>query len=555
MLFVFSFLAAMIVSMALLPLLIRFGRRFDFVDAPAPRKVHTVPIPRIGGLAIGVGVFSVLAVAGSTIVSPTVIATLIAGAVVLLAGLIDDRVELGYRSKFGAQIAAAIIVVYFGDVTIRQVSLPPTLDLPLWLAQPFSVFVIVALTNAVALSDGLDGLAGGIVFICCTALAVLAWATGNVASAVLAVALAGAIFGFLRFNTHPAVVFMGDSGSQFLGLFSAVLAIEVTQSDAAHISAALPLMLLAVPIIDTMQVTVSRLRRGVSPFKADKFHLHHRLLAIGFAHPQAVLVIYIVQCMFFLLAYFLRYQSDGLNIAAFLVSAACIVALILGGQASVERREKDSLPAHSGLINRIPDSLRAGIVGLMAKAVVVVLALYVALLVYAVSTGGTIAPTASATVPQVKQLALVLLASVVASFVLLSKPAADLVAQGSAYVVAAVLAFSASGIGWPDPMLASLEFTLLLVLGVANVVWLVFNADRAAQLTTLDILVLFAALVIPNLPVLGAEIQGIATLIFRLVCLFYAVEVIAAGFKRGLVLRMAVTTSLVLIAANTPLVS
>ncbi|MEO1036532.1 MAG: MraY family glycosyltransferase [Pseudomonadota bacterium] len=555
MLFVFAFLAAMIVSMALLPLLIRFGRRFDFVDAPAPRKVHSVPIPRIGGLAIGLGVVSAVVVADAAVFSPAMLAIMLGGAIVLIAGLVDDKVELGYRSKFAAQILAAIIVVYIGDVSIREVSLPQTVVFPDWLAKPLSVFIIVALTNAVALSDGLDGLAGGIVFICCTALALLAWATGNVPSALLAVALAGAIFGFLRFNTHPAIVFMGDSGSQFLGLLSAVLAIEVTQDASAHISAALPLLLLAVPIIDTAQVTISRLRRGVSPFSADKYHLHHRLLSIGFAHPHAVLIIYIAQSSFFLLAYFLRYQSDLLIAVAFVATASALLLPLLVAQRRAEQSPATPVPDSGATLVRIDDRARRNIVAWVARGVVGILALYVLLLIVGIAKGGSMTPTADATASQVQQLALILLAALVASFVLLSKPAADLFAQGTGYVVAAMIAFSASGLVWSEPLFASLEFTLLIVLGLGNVAWLIFNSNRALQLTTLDILLLFAALVVPNLPVLSADVQGLATLVFRLVVLFYSVEVIAAAFPRGLVLRMAVTSSLLLIAVNTSMMA
>ena len=296
---VLAFVVAMLVTMALLPVFIRLGRRFAFVDEPAPRKVHATPIPRLGGPAILIGVVAAIALLGSEMPLDERVLLLLAGLIVLTMGVLDDRRELGYRPKLLAQIIAAVLVVYGADIHIKELSLPQTVSFPDWLSHPFSVIVIVGITNAVALSDGLDGLAGGIVFLCSAALALLAYSTGNLDAGLGAIALAGATFGFLRFNTHPASIFMGDGGSQFLGLAAAVLALETTQAEAGRISAVLPLFLLAIPIIDTAQVILVRLSQGRSPFVADRSHLHHRLLDLGLEHRHAVLAIYVVQCLFF----------------------------------------------------------------------------------------------------------------------------------------------------------------------------------------------------------------------------------------------------------------
>jgi len=547
--FVLSFVGAMLVSMALLPGLIAFGRRYSFVDEPAPRKVHVVPVPRIGGPAIAAGVLAAVALSGPAAFSAQAIAILVAGMIVLGVGLVDDRHELGYRIKFAAQIAAALVVVYAGDIRLKELTLPSTIVIPDWASMPVSVFVIVAITNAVALSDGLDGLAGGIVFLCAAALAVLAYSTGNTSSALLAVGLAGAIFGFLRFNTHPAVVFMGDSGSQFLGLISGVLAIEVTQAEAGRISAALPLFLLAVPIIDTTQVMISRILGGKSPFVADRGHLHHRLLALGLAHRQVVLAIYVLQCLFFLLAYFLRYESDSLIVAAFLVvTLSALGALILAERHQWGDRRDSAGPRWFTSIERGERRRAAGFFSRVIVAFVMAYGLLLTVAISASSETATANQLASLRQVQILSIGLIL---VVGSCVILRRgTGVSLLFQGAGYILAAMLAFMASAIQWPSPWMGSLESVLLVSLVVADVLWLALYNRHGSQLTTLDILILFGVLVIPNLALFGPESQAFALLALRMAAFFYAAEVIAVGLRPGILSRLPLLLTLSLLAVH-----
>ncbi|MEL6301584.1 MAG: MraY family glycosyltransferase [Pseudomonadota bacterium] len=544
--FIFTFLAAMIVSMMLLPPLIVLGRRFQFVDQPSPRKVHATPIPRIGGLAIAGALFAALLTVDWSPLSARYIAMLLAGTVVLVVGAIDDRHELGYRTKFIAQFIAAIIAVYGGGLVIEEITLFSSVTIPAWIGAPLTVFCIVAIANAVALSDGLDGLAGGIVFICCAALAVLGYSVGNVTAALVAAGLAGAIFGFLRFNTHPAVIFMGDSGSQFLGVMSALLAIDVTQSEPGRIAAALPLLLLAVPVLDTVQVMISRVMRGKSAFKPDKYHMHHRLLRIGLKHHEAVLAIYLVQCLFFLAAFFFRFESDLILVALLLFAGGAFVftVILLGNDNRGEvfkRRTKSYLSA----------TRRNALGNLVASLVMCALLVYVVLL-YGANSTLSVSPGDSLPGIQTQQLALVLIAAVIASCLLMSKPKAGVFNQTVGYVVAAMLAFSASATIDLSSSFAMPEFFLLALIGLANVTWLLVSDRRESQMTTLDVLILFSALVVPNLPILADEIQSVATLILRLVCLFYAVEVTAAVFRSSWFFRALLLASLGLLAINRP---
>lgn len=536
----------MIVSMMLLPPLIVFGRKFQFVDQPSPRKVHESPIPRIGGVAIGCALFVAIFSIASSALSMRYVAMLLAGTVVLIVGAIDDRHELGYRVKFAAQFVAAGIAVFLGGLRIEEITLWSTLEIPTVVSTPLSIFVIVALANAVALSDGLDGLAGGIVFICCAALAVLGYSTGNVTSALLAAGLAGAIFGFLRFNTHPAMIFMGDSGSQFLGVMSALLAIDVTQSEPGRIAAALPLLLLGLPVLDTVQVMISRVLRGRSPFKPDKFHLHHRLLRLGLKHHQAVLTIYIAQCCLFLAAFFFRFESDLFLVALLLLTGGAFVMTVIA-------LGNDSVVSPSSPIPKSPENLvvRARVSRGLSLLVTLSLLAYVVLQYVANLNANPVDVAWSGS--ETQQLAIVLLGCVVASFLLLSNSTAGVFNQTVGYVVAAMLAFSASGAIAPGSAYAMAELVNLAVIGIGNVSWLLLSERRESQMTTLDVLVLFGALVVPNLPVLGGEMQSVATLILRLVCLFYAVEVVASVYRSRWAFRFALIGCLGLLAINRPL--
>jgi len=527
--FVFSFVIAMLISMATLPVMIYIAHRFAFIDEPSPRKVHASPIPRIGGPAIALGAILAATVMMPDILQPKTVAMLIAGLIVLIVGLLDDRWELGYRAKFLAQFTAAIVVVYIGDVHLHTLTAPDAITIPAWLSYPASVILIVSLMNAVALSDGLDGLAGGVVFLCCVALGILGYLTGNVAAALVAVALAGSLFGFLRFNTHPASVFMGDSGSQFVGLFSAVLALDVTQSDQARISAALPLFLLAVPIIDTVQVSLRRIRKGRSPFVADKNHLHHRLLDLGLKHHAVVMVIYLAQCIFFLLAYFMRYQSDLLVGLLFFATAALIIASMNLAEQLLSRRR----PGQSAVgAVRSHGPWRKWLSAAFTSLVVFLLMLYAFLLaVQPMADGFGSGDYTSSPIWQVRSLVLLMLLALTACLFFPDQTVSRIVKRAVGYVSGAMLAFLASGAPWQPAALRLVEAGLLAALALACVASLGTSNRNGAQLTTLDILILFGVLVIPNLPGLMNGQSGIGMLAVRLVVCFYAAEALAGGSR------------------------
>jgi UDP-GlcNAc:undecaprenyl-phosphate/decaprenyl-phosphate GlcNAc-1-phosphate transferase len=317
-----TFLAALAVTTALLPLLIRLAAPLGFVDRPNARKVHSNIVPRIGGVAmvIGVTIAALIGLERNT----GLMALLSSIGILAIAGILDDRFDLSYQAKLVGQIVAAFVIVTYGDVLVQRI---PFLDsnLPDWIAVPFTILILLATTNAINLSDGLDGLAGGVTLLSLGTIALLAHSAEAWTILITSLAVIGSVFGFLRFNTHPATVFMGDTGSQFLGFIVGVLTIQLTQSAAPALSSVLPFMLLGLPIIDTLMVMAQRIGKGLSPFHADRNHIHHKLLELEFDHYEAVMVIYVIQAVFVILGFTLRYQWDALVLSIYVISSFLIL--------------------------------------------------------------------------------------------------------------------------------------------------------------------------------------------------------------------------------------
>ena len=303
--------------MALIPILRRYAVQLNCVDEPCERKMHETPMPRVGGLAMAVGALVPMMVWASKDRIGTAI--LIGSSIIVVSGFIDDVKELGYQTKFCAQLTAALVIVFVGHIKICCLGslLPEGVLLPNWLAVPLTVFVIIGVTNAINLSDGLDGLAGGTMLLCFICIGFLAYRADNRIITSIAVATAGAIFGFLRFNTYPATVFMGDAGSQLLGFLSVTMTLTISQHS-SPVSPLFPLILLGLPVLDTLMVMIERVTNGRSPFLADKNHLHHKLLRLNFFHSEAVFIIYVLQAGMVTTAYLLRFHSDWLLLAIYL---------------------------------------------------------------------------------------------------------------------------------------------------------------------------------------------------------------------------------------------
>jgi UDP-GlcNAc:undecaprenyl-phosphate GlcNAc-1-phosphate transferase len=321
-----TLLLSTFITIVLIPVFSRTALKFNIgLDLPDARKVHQHPIPRIGGIAITLGVY------GSTIFwssqNQFLKAYVIAGIFIVVFGLLDDLRGIDFRLKFFSQMVAALVIVIYGGVKITSLGglLPDDMVLPDAVAIPLTVVAIVGVTNAVNLADGLDGLAGGICLLSFSCLAYLGYLEEEFTLCLLALALAGSIFGFLRYNTYPAELFMGDTGSQFLGFSAISLSLALTQGRST-LSPLLPLLILGFPVLDTLAVMAQRFAERRALFSADKNHFHHKLIRLGFYHSEAVLVIYIVQALLITAAFLFRFQAEWFLLAGYVSFSALILA-------------------------------------------------------------------------------------------------------------------------------------------------------------------------------------------------------------------------------------
>ena len=318
-----GFMLAMSVTMVLIPVLMRWAVPLRIMDLPGERKVHGSPVPRVGGIAMVGGVLLAWMIRGAP--SRPMQALVLCAAVLLVFGVWDDRKALPAGPKFAGQALAALIAILWGAIVIGTVTLDERVPLPVWVSLPLTFLFLVGGTNAFNLADGLDGLAGGMSMLCLSGTALLAFTDGNAMVGSAAIVIVGALIGFLRFNTYPARVFMGDGGSQVLGFAATALVVLLTQDPRTALSTALPLLLLGVPIIDTLMVMIERLLARQSPFRADRRHIHHRLLTLGFTHRQAVSILYLLQGGLLTAAWLLRYSPDTTVALAFLAFASLII--------------------------------------------------------------------------------------------------------------------------------------------------------------------------------------------------------------------------------------
>lgn len=345
-----AFGVALALTMALIPLLMRYAAKLHLLDLPNDRKVHAESTPRVGGICMILGVLLPLLLwlpKGKQEIS-----LLIGIGILFVFGVWDDRGNLDYRLKFLGQFIATVVVVGYGRIVIHVMPFFGFDPVPDWLAIFISVIVIVGVTNSVNLSDGLDGLAAGLMLLSFLGTALLAYLADGSGLLTAVLAIIGAMLGFLRFNTYPARVFMGDTGSQFLGYSIAVLLIMLTQKVNTALNPALPLLLLGIPLFDTAFVTIKRIYTGKSPFVADKNHIHHQLLGLRFDHYEAVVIIYLMQAIFVSGAILLRYYSDLVVVSTWLFANIVLAtAIIIAGRKRWYFRKSDSKSFMSSLAN------------------------------------------------------------------------------------------------------------------------------------------------------------------------------------------------------------
>jgi UDP-GlcNAc:undecaprenyl-phosphate GlcNAc-1-phosphate transferase len=303
-----GFAMALAISLALTPLVKKFAIQIGAMDVPDHRKVHTRVMPRMGGLAIyaafTVTILLFLPWLPDSFLSDhdenLIRGLLTGGTLIVLLGALDDRFQLNAKLKFLVQIAAACIVVFGFDIKINLVNIPfgsamqPMGD---WLSIPLTILWIVGVTNAINLIDGLDGLAAGVSGIAIGTILVMAALMGQSSVILLSTVLLGGVVGFLHFNFHPAKIFMGDSGSLFLGFALATLSM-LGFKQITVVSFVTPILIIGVPLSDTFFAIVRRWVQKKPIFAPDKGHLHHRLQQLGFSHRKTVLIIYGIAAFF-----------------------------------------------------------------------------------------------------------------------------------------------------------------------------------------------------------------------------------------------------------------
>ena len=287
--------AAAVLSITFILLFRPLAQRIGLVDQPGGRKDHSQPTPLVGGIAV----FCAFSLTVLTLDTPLGQwrSFFLAALLVFIMGILDDIRETPPSTRFVAQISASLIIVLGGGVELRNLgALVSSEDLVLGLlAVPFTLFSAAGVINATNMLDGLDGLAGGLLLIFFSVLLYLAWGAGLNGEVSILLLLCGALAGFLIFNfrfvdSRPATVFMGDSGSLFLGLAVTWFLIRFTQEPIALLHPITAVWLFALPILDTVAIMVRRIRRGRSPFSPDREHLHHILLAAGFSVRSTVLI-------------------------------------------------------------------------------------------------------------------------------------------------------------------------------------------------------------------------------------------------------------------------
>lgn len=326
-----AFAVAAVLSYFFTPPIKNFAHKVGAIDVPKDaRRMHKKPIPRLGGLAIYGGFLCSILIFGQ--LDETMLCVLLGAAIIVALGIFDDVLALGAKLKFVVQIVAAAIPVCIGDLQIGLfTNLNPLSDTPFVhlgiLAVPATIIWIVGITNAVNLIDGLDGLAVGVSSIAAITMLAVALLTGNMPIAITMAALAGACIGFMPYNLNPAKIFMGDTGSTFLGYMLATVSIMGLFKFYAVISFAVPFLILGLPIFDTANAIIRRVAAGRSPMSPDRGHVHHKLIDMGFNQKQAVAILYAISATLGLTAVVLT--SSG-EVKAIVLLLAVLAAILVG---------------------------------------------------------------------------------------------------------------------------------------------------------------------------------------------------------------------------------
>ena len=518
MVFLSTLLLSVLITIALIPVLGAIADRMQIMDIPDGRKVHERPVPRTGGIAMAAG--AIIPLLLWAYADGFVRAYLAGVAIVLCFGIVDDYREISPKWKLLGQFVASLVVVFLGGVQIRTLGmlLPGYADLPGWVSIPLTVFAIVGVTNAINLADGLDGLAGGICLLIFCTIGYLAYLEGDVITGLVCLAMAGAIFGFLRYNTHPATVFMGDTGSQMLGFSAITLSLHLTQGNTA-LSPVLPLLLLGIPVLDTLLVMILRLARGKPLFSADKNHIHHNLMSLGLHHGESVIVIYLCQSLLIVGAFLLRFYSDWLLLGGYLgFSVAVVFLLSMARRNGWDAKTDSSVPMFPGFRYLKEVKQRGSVIRTAFPALQVMLPLLL-LLTCLLPSG----------LPAYVSYGALGFGGLIMAARALNRDALREVLRLTIYLVIPFVVYESTVApsGWAQGL--PLRIYNGTFFSLAVIVILVSKLSRHQEgfkSTPLDFLIFFLALVVPNLPEQNIQAYQLGKVAAKIVIFYFSYEVL-----------------------------
>lgn len=327
-----------LVTALVMPVIIKIAHHVNALDMPNERKVHKEPMPRMGGLAIFIGfLVGYMLFCNQTVQMNSI---LIGSFFIILVGIFDDIKPLSPSIKFCGQLLAAIIVVYYGNVVMQDISAFGLYINFGMFAKPITILFIVSVINCLNLIDGLDGLAGGISAIFFMTITVISTLLGSISGldVSLTLIMIGATLGFLLYNFHPAKIFMGDSGSMFLGYMIAVISL-LGFKNVTLTSFIVPVLILAIPILDTLFAIIRRLLKGESFAKADKEHFHHQILKMAGNQTKTVLIIYLIQILFSIASIVYVLRNPKLGQIIYIIILAIILWLVISTNIVFDRNK------------------------------------------------------------------------------------------------------------------------------------------------------------------------------------------------------------------------
>ena len=324
-----SFVFSMFVSLFLTPLFTNISFKFDFLDIPKEeRKVHRAPMPFLGGIIIYISFLTTLTLQ-TKFVDRTHFVIIVSSTLILIGGIIDDIYPMKPKGKLLIQIIAVTILI-FNDIYIKDLSFLPGGNVFSFgfLGIPIMFAWVILVTNSFNLIDGLDGLAAGVSFIVTLTIFIISIISGNASSAVVSVVLCGTLLGILPYNFYKAKIFIGDSGSQFVGFILSVISVSGSNTLNGEFIILIPIVVCGLPLFDALTSIVRRKLRGKPIMEADKEHVHHKLVSFGNSHPKSVVIMYAIAFLFGVISIFMVVSNVLLFVFMVFVSLLLVIILI-----------------------------------------------------------------------------------------------------------------------------------------------------------------------------------------------------------------------------------